>query len=329
MVALYFAYMPLVIGITNVAKLIDMGPFQPFWSGLAPTFGLTFMVSFLPTFIISIFKVFFTLKAEAWAQHQLQKWYFWFQLIFVVLATAVGQNTRDFTKALATDPLSIFDTLANSMPYATHFYMNFLTMQWVTHGMNLLRYMNLIKYKSLCAVYEEEEAHLKSEPEDQDYYGLGSRNARWSINLVITIVYGTLSPTIYLLGFINFALCRIVYGYLIPYAETKKPDLGGVFWTTAMQHVYIGLFVFSSLMFGVLSIRGDSWLPAVATVPTFVYIWYSLQYFNEHFAWEKLPFHELMSAEGKARSAAIEKRELSDEYVQRELLEPTSPVASS
>jgi len=328
MVGLYFAYMPLIIGITNVAKIVDMGPFQPLWAGVAPTLGLTVMVSFLPTFIIAIFKVFFTLKAEAWAQLRLQEWYFWFQMIFVVMATAVGQNTRDFTKSLATEPFSIFSTLADSMPYATHFYMNYLVMQWVTHGMNLLRYMNLIKFKTFCAMYEDEEAALKSEPEDQDYYGLGSRNARWTTNMVITTVFGTLSPPMYFLGFINFALCRLVYGYLMPFAESRKPDLGGVFWVTAMRHLHHGLMIYAILMTGVLFLRPSNIIPGLAVLPSIGYVYWSLKYFNEHFAWEKLPFHELMSAEGKARDAAIVKRESSAEYVQQELLAPMEKVTS-
>lgn len=35
---------------------------------------------------------FFTLQAAAWAQHELQKWYFWFLLIYVVLGVVVGQE---------------------------------------------------------------------------------------------------------------------------------------------------------------------------------------------------------------------------------------------
>ena len=45
--------------------------------------------------------------------------------------------------------------------------------------------MQLIKYILFRAVYSEEEARLKVEPEDQDYCGMGSRYARFAINLLI------------------------------------------------------------------------------------------------------------------------------------------------
>ena len=35
-------YMPLVIGLTNVAVAVDVGPLQPIWDGFAPTVGLQY-----------------------------------------------------------------------------------------------------------------------------------------------------------------------------------------------------------------------------------------------------------------------------------------------
>merc|ERR1719436_571184 len=97
--------------------------------------GLQFMVAMLPTFLIWIFKIFFTLKADAWSQAQLQIWYYWFQIVFVILATAVGQDVKGFTDTLITVPLA--------------------------------------KFKFAKALYSDEDAKLLAEPEDQDYYGIG------------------------------------------------------------------------------------------------------------------------------------------------------------
>ena len=53
---------------------------------------------------------------------------------------------------------------------------------------NLTRYMNLSKFLGFRAVFTEEEAKKRAEPEDQDYYGFGSRSARWCINLLVGAV---------------------------------------------------------------------------------------------------------------------------------------------
>merc|ERR1719329_1149503 len=101
--------------------------------------------------------------------------------------------------------------------------------------MILLRYVQWGKFKMFETLnrHEPEEArgkiaHDLAEPEDQDYYGMGSRSARFTIMLVIAIVFCTLSPLMTVLALINSGLCRLFYGYLFNYAETVKSDLGGV-----------------------------------------------------------------------------------------------------
>merc|ERR550537_2161285 len=116
------------------------------------------MVGFLPTILLLIFRAFFTLKADAWAQKRLQTSYFWFQIVFVVLVTAIGGSVVEFTKTIFFDPLALPDLLGETMPGATHFYMNFLVLQWVTHAMNLTRWAVLGKYVAFRQLYDQEES---------------------------------------------------------------------------------------------------------------------------------------------------------------------------
>jgi len=318
--ALYFLYMPCVIALTNLAKIVDFSKFglgmvQPFWQGFAPTLGLQFMVAFLPTFLILIFKAFFTCRAEAWQQHKLQIWYFWFQVVFVLLATAVGQNVRKFTSTLFGDPTSIFKVLAETMPYATHFYMNFLVLQWMSHSMNFTRYFPLFKYKAALGLYDEKEAKAFAEPEDQDYYGMGSRSARWSIAMAICIVFGTLCPPINVLGFLTFLLCRMIYGYLFCFAEIRKADTGGAFWVTQLQHVFVSTILYCVLMIGVLAMRAENYGPALIALPSLIWTAGSLFKFNRY-SWDKLPIQDLVLGDDLPAKGAD-----SGKYVQPEMME--------
>jgi len=266
----------------------------------------------LPTFIVMIFGACFPLKANVFAQLKIQSWYFGFQVVFVIMATAVGTNVNEFVNTLASEPLSAPSVLAQTMPFATHFYMNFLVLQWVTHLTNLCRMANLFKFLGWSKIYDEEEAKQKAEPEDQDYYGLGSRSARFTINLCIGIIYGTLSPPINVLTFINFAVCRVVYGYLCVYAEKKKPDLGGTFWVGMLKHVFVGNIIYCILMIGVLAERAETFGPSMIAGPSLIYVIWSMRRFEGSFKWEKLPHVEL---EGNVSK----KREMSGEYKQPEL----------
>merc|ERR1711972_1052098 len=126
------------------------------------------------------------------------------------------------------------------------------------------------------------------------------------------IVFGTLSPPMNPLGWVNFRICKIVYGYLYAFAETKKPDLGGVFWVTQLEHLLWGCIVYSILMTGVLWERSYASsvihhgnrsflgapeslapaIPAAMCLPTILYCYLRLRKFRTQFAWEKLPMEK-------------------------------------
>jgi len=296
-VVLIFAYLPIVIAVTNLGKAVDLskiglGALQSVWDGVAPTIGLQFMVAMLPTFLIMIMRAFFTCRCELVQQHKLQIWYFWFQVIFVLLATAVGQNFRSFAMTVLTDPMGILPVLAKTLPSATHYYMNYLVLQAMAAGMEFTRYFPFLKYKGFLALFEEKEAKEMAEPEDQDYYGMGSRSARWTIMLGIGIIFGTLCPPMSILCFLNFFVCRVAYGYLFMFAETKKADTGGRFFVTQLTQLFPILIIYVLLMSAVFYRRATSIGPCVISATSLVWILISLNKL-QHYSWENLPLQEL------------------------------------
>jgi hypothetical protein len=121
---LFFGYMPIIIGISSVASLstlsahialfrmiVDEHPgIAAVWDGLVGAIALTLMVSFLPTFLVLIFDTFFALKARAWLQHKVQIWYYYFNLVFILLVTAVGSSLLATVDSLLSRPRRGFST---------------------------------------------------------------------------------------------------------------------------------------------------------------------------------------------------------------------------
>jgi len=294
LVGLYFGFMPICVGITNISYAINMGPLQSMWASLAPTMGLTVFLSFLPTVMLILFRNFFSLKSDPWAQQKLQVWYFWFQVVFVILVTAVGNDAVTFAKGVAASPFSIFGLLADQLPKATDFYMNYLVLQCSTHAMAMMRYVPLGKYLAFKALWTEEEARKKAEPEDQDYYGIGSRTSRVAILLLVGIIYSTLSPMISLVALGTLALYRMIYGYIIVFAETRKPDVGGAFWAAMLDHVHAGNIIYCVLMTGVLAKRAPNQIPMIIAAASLVYTVWSYNHYQSAFNWQKLAFNEII-----------------------------------
>uniref|UniRef100_A0A7S1LCW9 CSC1/OSCA1-like 7TM region domain-containing protein n=1 Tax=Alexandrium catenella TaxID=2925 RepID=A0A7S1LCW9_ALECA len=327
---LFLGFIPICLHITNSAITIDMGPLQPVWAAFAPTLGLLIFVSLLPSVLLWIFQNFFTLYSDTWAQAHLQDWYFLFMIFFVVLVTAIGNDLSEFLRRVAAHPFSIFQLLADKLPYATHFYIHYLVLQWPMHVIHCLRPFNLLRFVGLRQIFEEEEARLLSEPEDQGYHGLGSRSARWTINAVVGIVFSTLSPPIALLAGIDSVVCYVMFGYVLVFAETKKNDLGGVFWVKQMQHMRVGLLIYCVLMVGVLAARSSDSGPALLALPTLIFICWSYLRFDGKVCMVGLPFAEravrraAAGALARAESKSLEQEAPEDTgevYVQPELLE--------
>jgi hypothetical protein len=335
-VGLFFGFVPIILGISSIINLTVLEKYFPIVKfllrmypsmtslveGFLASAALTLFMSFLPTMFMVIFNTFFRLKAGQWAQHLLQIWYFWFMVIFVLLVTAVGTSLWDTMMELINQPTMIFELLAFRLPSSTHFYLSYMSFQWVVHGMNLTRYMNLMKFKAFLAVFPEERAKELSEPEDQDYYGLGARHARHTINLAIALLYSSLCPLITVLACINFVIGKVIYTYLVVFAETRKPDLGGVFWVSTLRHIQQILLLYVILMIGVLFNRALSYGPVVVVAPALIFVVNSYFRFRSAFDWEYMPYGE-MCKHIKNQQSMKELPEADDAiYKQKELYDP-------
>jgi len=318
--------MPITVGISSITKLSTLQNSVPLfdaivkrhptlracWDGIVGALVLNLFMGFVPTLLMFIFKHFFALKSESWCQQKVHEFYFLFLALFVLLITTIGNSLLATWMDVLEHPGSIFELLASTLPQASHFYLNYLTVEWAVQSMGMTRYVNLIKFFIFRTFNEEGRARELSEPEDQEYSGIGARSARLTLLLVITLVFCTLSPLICLIAFVTFVLYRVLYGYLTVFAEVKKPDLGGVFWCTQLEHVQQGLFIYITLMVGILLQHARNRGPSLLAAGAYIFLAISHSRFSRAFHWEYLPFEEITdSGSPKAGpSGAYEQPEL-------------------
>jgi len=330
LIALAFVYMPIILYINQAVKKVEEIAWLNHFlvsSGLKSTvdgtlasIGLTIMMSFLPTFIMWILDAFFVLDSEVWRQLTLQTWYFWFLLVFVLLISAIGTNLAEFVENIAESPFHIFSMFAQMLPVTSHFFLNYVVMQALTHCMNLTRYVQIVKFLMFKSAVDEERARELAEPEDQDYYGIGSRSSRFTLVLIIGIVFGTICPLMNAVVFLNFAVCRLFYGYLIPFAESRKNHSGGHHWCSQLHHVQYGVLIYIVMMVGVIYTRCQSPQPAFVSALSFLVwiLWY--RRFTRALQWEKVAFNRVSPPAQLTKGKSFEVRQSKDKkYFQREL----------
>lgn len=314
---LYMIYLPCVLWCTDCAKDLE----HKVWSAILPPITLQAFISTAPTMLRWIFKHCFTLNGHGFSQQLTQMWFWNFQVVFVILVPAMGGNFWAYVKDLLTSPIKIFRILGATLPSQTHFFLTYAVMVWTTRVLELLRYTTLAKFLWFSRSYAPDVAKDMSEPEDADYYGLGSRYARMTIMMNIGIIFSALCPTIIFLVLADFALCRLVYGYLIPFVETKKPDSGGCYWVKGIEHISVGALFYCIVMTGVLYGTASTPGPAIISACCFPFLMYSMWRFENEFLWTQLPFHEHRAKEVEA------KRPHDGVYMQPEWIEEGSMEA--
>jgi len=190
---------------------------------------------------------------------------------------------------------------------------------WFTLVVELLRVTNLLKwlfFRHACG-FTADVAKAYCEPEDQTSYGMGSRTALAVLMSAITFSFCTTSPLILPLAVVYFILADVVYGYLLIFAESKKPDLGGEFWMQAVQQVLMILLLYVIIMSSVLLAKyPDSWLPAATAAAALLVLYGAWRRVN-NLAFESLPLEELVKASRAKR--AEKKQRIIGQYVQPEL----------
>lgn len=301
--AIFLAYMPFVMRVSTYTNLEFLGEryelarsikanhplMAEVYDGIMGSLGIEIFMSMLPTALSTIFSSFWEPRANAYLQTYIQDWYFYFLVMFVLLVTGLGTSLWDRLVQLAHSPVSGLDFFWSAMPRCTHFYMNYVVLNCVTQGLVLTRYVNLIKFLGWRVIMDEQAARERSEPEDPNFFGIGSRSARFSLVFAVCLVFSSLSPLITVLGIMYFSLNRVYYGYLLVFAECRKADLGGVFWQQQLKHVQVSVYIYIALMSGVCSARAPTWYCALIPLSAGVFHSIACMRFKQ-LQWHALPY---------------------------------------
>jgi len=337
---LFIAFLPTIGFIGAFANVHNLAPYDKtgsmsefiinhpksvrIWNGFVSQMGLNLVLSFLPTTLVFITTLCFQHKAHSWFQHDLQKFYFVFLIVFQLLVVCMANSMAGVAMDAVADPLSLIGRLAGGMAQTTSFFLTIFASQWTIISMEHTRFIQLIKYKLWRKVTETpEEASAAAEPEDQDYYGMGARSARYTALFITGLCFVSLCPLICVMAFFTFALMRVVVGYQVVYAETKKPDLGGDFWVTSLVHVQGGLLIYICAMMGMLAERAATLRPALLAGLSFFYVLESMYAFQHKFHWESISHSEVVKTQRMEESGANfrYRKALRNTYVQPNLEE--------
>lgn len=256
--------------------------------GVLATLSLKIMLAFIPAILLKIARSFLKPVSQSSSQLFLQKTYFAFLVIFVLLVTSFAQGLITTLLYVAQQPAAIIPLLAKSLPLTSRFYVNYVVLGWVSCTCELLRPAPLVLYLSLREFMSEHEARNCAE---EDSVLMGTRVARSTFMLVIALVFCSICPMVLLAAAVYFLVERLSHGYLLLSAEPRQGDAGGELYVQALKQVHTGLMIYVLLMIGVLGSNGFEF--GLLLLPNlFVVTWSLLSL--ESFLWPCLPLNQVM-----------------------------------
>jgi len=323
-------WMPMIVVISGLAtpKTLRMLPFfdgifqrnpylEAHLEGIAATVAMRACLLFLPNVIALLLRTFEAAVSGAQEQVDLQRRYYNFLVVFVVLVNAVGISVVSSLEVLVQSPASGFTMLADTLPRASHFYANYLIFGTTCLMSYLLRIPVLAKYLGyrMCGV-EAQAARRLSEHEDQDSDGPGARMALASLMMTIALVFCTCMPIILLPAMAYFFLGGHVYRFLAIYCEARRSDRGGEIWVDGLRNIHFALLLYTSLMVGILYQQAGL-VPACAAAASLLVVLYGASCFNS-LVWTMLPFEAVADADKMANLSEPDEKEVWQVYAQAE-----------
>lgn len=324
---IFICWVPLTVFVSSLARLEELQHYKAFawlqplfdhnpqiesvFEGVLATLVLKIVMAILPTVLYEMLNFCGVLSSHRRVQLWMQKVMFGYLVVFVVLVSALSQTVVHTLKRLAHDPTEAFNMMSK-LPMSSHFYISYLMVGCSLLPMNLLRAGPFGKYLLFKLLWgsSANETRKWSEPENEASYGMGARMSETAAMMVLAILYCSAAPSIIVAAIIYITLSMTVHRWLAVYAETKKPELGGAFWDTAMGHIFFALGLYVALMCAVLerSPHGKG-LPAFCVFLCGVWLFRSYLKYGE-VQWDKLPYEavvekchgrDLHSTEGEDR----------------------------
>lgn len=303
---LFVAFAPLVVIISSALNLNSLQQIIPavgllrqqfpilnrLAEGVLATFALNQLMGLLPYIFLTISHTFFRPVSHGHAQLHVHNFYFSFLTVFVLLVTSLSKGIVSTLIFVAQQPTAIVPLLAETLPLASHFYMNYLVLGSFSCVMELLRLGVFAKYLRFCARFEREPARALAE--QQSVY-LGSRVGKSAMMLVITLVFCSLNPVIIFPAAAYFLMEHLAHGYLCYFAEPKQSDLGGAFWVQSLKQIHMGLLIYVLLMIGVCAPRGFEFV--ISLVPNLAFIYWSWRRVDRDFLWQDCPLDTLLQTD--------------------------------
>lgn len=188
-----------------------------------------------------------------------QTFYFVFLFIQVFLVISVSSGITTFVQDLVSNAFSITTELANSLPSSSNYFFSYLIVQALSNSASsLLQVSSLLKW-FLWAPLRDSTARKKWRRQTNlNNVKWGSFFPPYTNFAVIGIIFSIISPLIMVFNIIVFSLYWFAQRYNILYVYQFRIDTGGLLFPTAVNQLFVGVYVMELCLIGLFFIAKDT-----------------------------------------------------------------------
>ncbi|KAI9314996.1 hypothetical protein BX666DRAFT_1861683 [Dichotomocladium elegans] len=221
--------------------------------GILPAVALAILISLVPV----VFRILSTLEGipqKSMVDLSLMHKYFFFLFVDVVLVSTIAGGVFQALSALKDNPLSIINTLAETLPKASTFFITYVMLQAFTSGQTLLQLVPLI-LSYLLPFLGKTPRQIYMRKRTLSNIQLGTLIPQHTVIFVLGIEYSTIAPLILPFVCMYFMLQYFAYLYQFLFVYEMSYESGGLAFPRAIRHVYIGMFTWQLTMIGLFAVN--------------------------------------------------------------------------
>lgn len=275
-------------------------------TSLAPTIALAWLMSFLPTFIRMMAKLFGASSLQE-VEYFTQQAYFGFQVIQVFFVTTLSSAITSTATKIAEEPTQAMKLLANNLPKSSNFFISYvlLTGMSVSSG-SLAQVVPLFFFYVFGHLFDKTPRKMWTRFTDLDAPGWGTTYPVYTNLAVIIFAYSIISPLILLFAAAGFFLLYTAYLYILLYIQKEAPDMRGICYPRALFQTLVGVYIGQVCMLGLFAV-GSGWGPIVLQVIALVVTTFAHLQLNKSFdhLMKYVPVDTMKAMDGKSNTPSF------------------------
>lgn len=256
--------------ISQIDSLIDTYPWLGFLkdndtvynavinlSGVLPAILLALLL-FLVPIIMDLLAGFKGAKTGAQKTEIVQTFYFAFLLVQVFFVVSLASSITNVLGELASNPGSVADVLAKSLPKAANYFFSYMILQALsTSAGTLLQIGALINWYIIAKITNNTARNKWTTNTKLPNVKWGSFFPVYTNFACIGLIYSIIAPLISIFAIITFSLLWIANRYTMLYVNRFTIDTGGVLYPRAINQTFSGLYIMEICLIGLFFITED------------------------------------------------------------------------